>query len=223
MKKWLILAYIISVLTISGLAKAESQDVIIENYTFDSTLLSLVISGSVQGNCGTNITSEIIGSQATEDLPILLIAIDNKPSNCQITNKIYNRFDTTLDLRALGVRANSTYYVMFNNLFKDRRDPLFTVKIPADISQNTPHTEQIRGILKREGSSHYYLDTDGTLFPVKSNVNLVNYLNNKVIIDALKFIYQVEPGFDLNSEGPLRTNLSEQSNDLIYILGISTI
>jgi hypothetical protein len=223
MQKWLILAYIISVLALSGMARAAESSVLIDTFKFNNNLLSLSISGSVLGDCGTGISSEIIDAQATEELPILLIEINNNSLNCQIKNDSINRFDLTLDLRSLGVKASSSYYLMFNNLFRDNSDPVTLVNIPKGISRNSPETVQIRGILKRDDNGKFYLDVDGALYSVNSLISLENYLNNKVIIDALKFIYQVQPGFDVNSHRPLRENSLNQALDGVYILGISTI
>jgi hypothetical protein len=223
MKKWIILAYIISVLVISGMAKATETDVVIENYNYDSNLLSLTIAGKVTGNCGVDVSSVIIDSQATEDLPVLLVELGTNSDKCQITNKSNNQFDLTLDLRSLGIKRNTSYYLMFNNLFSNNFDPLFLVHIPKEISQNTPKTEQIRGILKKDINNNFYFDVDGAIYMVKSNINLDNYLNNKVLIDALKIIYQVGPGFDISSRSPLRESSENQPADFVYILGISTI
>lgn len=223
MKKWIILIYIISVLTISGLAKADITAVEIESYFFNENLFSLSVSGTVVGNCGASLTSQVIASQATEELPVLLIEIGDNSDMCQSTNVNLNKFAFTLDLRSLGIKSGKSYYLMFNNLFKNNTDPLVTIKAPIEFSQNIPQTEKLRGVLKRNGDYNFYLDVDGSLFSVKSVISLENYLNKKVVIDALKIIYQVGPGFDLNSHSPLRESQSNQPTDSLYILGISTI
>lgn len=223
MKKWLILAYIISVLAISGMAKAANSSVVISSYEYNDSLLSLTVSGNVVGDCGTNISSVIIDSQATEELPVLMIELGNNSQTCISTSNASNRFDLTLDLRSLGIKSGTSYFVMFNNLFKNNDDPTFMLTIPKEISHNIPKTEQIKGILKQDENYNFYLDVNGSLYFVKSVFNLENYLNNKVIIDALKLIYQVGPGFDINSHRPLREDTSNQPIDYVYILGISAI
>lgn len=223
MKKWIILIYVLSVLTISGLAKAAPRTVEIESYRFNEDLFSLSISGTVVGNCGTSLTSQVIETQATEELPILLIEVTDNNQFCRSTAANLNQFDFTFDLRGLGIKSGRSYNLMFNNLFKNNADPLIVIKAPIEFTQNIPQTERIQGVLKRDGDYNFYLDVDGTLFSVKSVISLENYLNKKVVIDVLKIIYQVGPGFELNSHSPLRENQSNQPTDSLFILGISTI
>jgi hypothetical protein len=223
MKKWFILIYILSVLAIAGLAKATTTSVEIENYSFNENLFSLSVSGTVLGDCGAEVTSEIIDSQATEELPILLLEINNNGFSCSSSSFALNHFDLTIDLRNLNAVSGRSYYLMFNNIFQNNSDPLVLIKTPSVFSQSVPKTDKIRGVLKRNGDYNFYLDVNGVLFSVKSVISLENYLNKKVVIDALKIIYQVGPGFDLNSHSPLRENLSDQPTDSLFILGISTI
>lgn len=222
MKKWLILAYIITVLVISSLAKA-SSNVLLDKVSYDPGTLSLSVSGLVNGTCGTYLKSSIIETQATEEGPVVILEIShNNPNDCRFTMASINKFDLLIDIKNLGLASGSIYTIAFNNRFTSSIDPMFKVSIPQSVSTQKMDTKQYLGVLQKDNNNKYFIQNKSQLVYLKASINLDKYLNNKVLIDGLEIVQFSGPGFDLTVQDPLRTS-DQIFSSTVYVLGISTV
>lgn len=222
MNKWIILIYIVTVLMISGLAKAGSS-VVLDEVSYDPNSLSIYLSGRLNNSCGANVSTSVIETQSTEDGPVLMIEISQRnPEKC--ISKIHgvSYFDQIIDIKSLGLHNNTNYTVVFNNLFRNNTSPEFKVSIPDSAVQQFFETQQYVGVLSKVSGNRYLLTTDNGIVYINSVMNLNKYLKSKVIIDGLEIIPLSGPGFDLTVQVPLRTPDQNQSNS-VFVLGISTI
>ncbi len=229
MRKWIILTYIITVLMISGFAKA-STDILLNTAEYDESTNSISITGLLNGSCGTSLETSLVETQSTEEGPVLVLEVRNKSQkNCDFNQLSINEFDLTIDIKAiLKNKISGEFFVTFNNVFTHTFDPMFIVKLPEEAVVGINYeTVAAKGTVEFNNTNRQFVlkQNNGDILVLKSNINLNKYLNKIVLIDALEITPMSGPGFELEEQDPLhamRVSKSQANNSKVFVLGISS-
>lgn len=220
--KLLLTVYVISILTWSGLVKAE--EVVLDTAGFDQKHFELSLRGRVTGACGVSLKTKIIENQFTEDGPIALIEVlnQNKATNCPLDRQV-ELFDIVIDVRSLGLKPNTTYGLAFVNSFKTSNSPIYNVEIPDNSIFPSYTPTNISGVLTTTQEGQWIVVKDMNNFvKLKTKLDLSKYLGQYVVVEGTEVLHRTGPIYEIGEHNPLRANES-QEGPTMFLFSISTV
>lgn len=219
-KTALIITYIITILVISGLARAA---VFVDNFSIDQKLNKLSVTGRVTDQCSPTLSVQLAkpsffeGEDLTDNskngLVRLVVVNGNKSEKCSESGNSVLTFDLIADLKGLGIPTESfskisvegSDYSKMNLVWIDENSICFTGLI-----------------VQMADGSFAVVDNNRRFFNLRSSIDLSKYNGETVLISGYEYLHQLEPILEVDSHDPL-TEMAKKNGPEMFVMSISSL
>lgn len=168
---WLIALYILTILTWSGLLKAETVQITKSSY--DPNSMALTLEGVSVGACGIKVQSQLQNSNEV----IVSVVADENQTIC-LPEESTRIFDFILDVRSFGLNPGSNYNIkVTNNNQISNEIPSFYVAIPELAYYPQYNSVQSSGVLNITADGQWFLaSANEKIIMLRTTLDLSRYL-----------------------------------------------
>ncbi len=225
----LIFTYILVVLLISGLARAEYAPV--TKVEFNQSNFLLHIQGVFANSCQHHPQAKVVDVVHEQQADSVYIAVVTDQPAHQMCGQIVNgKYDLVMDVRSLNLPVGKKILLRFKGSENDSRTNFETVIANDSVTPSAASFEKEGELVEThllgfgdKQPGYALVSADGSAVAIKTLVDLSGYVHQRVLISGLPLNMVVNPvsdttdlNYELNKE--LSGNLS-----LIFVTGISSV